>query len=106
MLLSITNTSVSLAGETILDHIDFEIKGKEKIAVIGRNGAGKTTLLKLIAGELSPDRNEKDQAAGLRTSRSLTIEMLPQDPLAEEQRSVREWIEAQISVSGKPEEAG
>ena len=105
MLLSITNTSVSLAGETILDHIDFEIKGKEKIAVIGRNGAGKTTLLKLIAGELSPDRNEKDQAAGLRTSRSLTIEMLPQDPLAEEQRSVREWIEAQISVSGKPEEA-
>ncbi len=105
MLLSITNTSVSLAGETILDHIDFEIKGKEKIAVIGRNGAGKTTLLKLIAGELSPERNEKDQAAGIRTSRSLTIEMLPQDPLAEEQRSVREWIEAQISVSGEQEEA-
>lgn len=40
----------------ILSHVDFEIKGNEKIALVGQNGAGKTTLLKLIAGELSLDR--------------------------------------------------
>ena len=26
--------------ETILSHIDFEIQGNQKIAVVGRNGAG------------------------------------------------------------------
>ncbi|MFE9811640.1 ABC-F family ATP-binding cassette domain-containing protein [Streptomyces sp. NPDC005548] len=30
----------------------FELRGPERIALIGRNGAGKTTLLRTIAGEL------------------------------------------------------
>ena len=53
MRYQIKNGTVSLQGETVLDHIDFEIRGSEKIALVGKNGAGKTTLLKLIAGELS-----------------------------------------------------
>ena len=60
MLYQIQNGCVSAGGQTILSHIDFEIKGQEKIAVVGRNGAGKTTLLKLIAGELSLDRDDKN----------------------------------------------
>ena len=96
MLLTINNASVSLSGETILDHFDFEIKGKEKIAVIGKNGAGKTTLLKLIAGELTPDQNDKDHSSGIKTSRSLTIEMLRQDPLADMAGTVREWAAGQL----------
>ncbi|MER5181163.1 ABC-F family ATP-binding cassette domain-containing protein [Streptomyces sp. NPDC002896] len=32
----------------------FELRGPERIALIGRNGAGKTTLLRTIAGELEP----------------------------------------------------
>ncbi|MGW2230934.1 ABC-F family ATP-binding cassette domain-containing protein [Streptomyces formicae] len=31
---------------------EFELRGPERIALIGRNGAGKTTLLRTIAGEL------------------------------------------------------
>ncbi|WP_369231573.1 ABC-F family ATP-binding cassette domain-containing protein [Streptomyces sp. R21] len=31
----------------------FELRGPERIALIGRNGAGKTTLLRTIAGELT-----------------------------------------------------
>jgi ATPase components of ABC transporters with duplicated ATPase domains len=38
------------ANEVFAD-IQFEIRGNEKIAVIGRNGSGKTTLLKIIAKE-------------------------------------------------------
>ena len=50
MLYQISNGTVSVGGELILSHIDFEIRGNEKIAVVGKNGAGKTTLLNLVAG--------------------------------------------------------
>ena len=53
MLYRISNGTVELSGNTIINRADFEIKNKnEKIAVVGRNGSGKTTLLRLIAGEL------------------------------------------------------
>ncbi|MEV8589117.1 ATP-binding cassette domain-containing protein [Streptomyces sp. NPDC051180] len=33
---------------------EFELRGPERIALVGRNGAGKTTLLRTIAGEVEP----------------------------------------------------
>ena len=44
----ITNGSISYGAETILEEINFEIKEKDKIAIIGRNGAGKTTFLNAL----------------------------------------------------------
>ena len=44
----IANGSISYGAETILEEINFEIKEKDKIAIVGRNGSGKTTLLKAI----------------------------------------------------------
>ena len=44
----IVNGAISYGAETILEEINFEIKEKEKIAIVGRNGAGKTSLLKAI----------------------------------------------------------
>ena len=44
----IVNGSISYGAETILEEINFEIKEKDKIAIIGRNGAGKTTFLNAI----------------------------------------------------------
>ncbi|MEU7381766.1 MULTISPECIES: ABC-F family ATP-binding cassette domain-containing protein [unclassified Streptomyces] len=32
----------------------FDLRGPERVALIGRNGAGKTTLLRTVAGELPP----------------------------------------------------
>ena len=57
MQFKITNGAFSYGGNEILKNIDFEIKDKEKIAVVGRNGCGKTTLLKIISGELELDRD-------------------------------------------------
>ncbi|MFK4068420.1 ABC-F family ATP-binding cassette domain-containing protein [Streptomyces sp. NPDC029674] len=37
---------------------EFELRGPERIALIGRNGAGKTTFLRTIAGELDPVSGE------------------------------------------------
>ncbi|MBQ6991682.1 MAG: ABC-F type ribosomal protection protein [Clostridia bacterium] len=45
---TIINGSVSYGADTILEEINFEIRNKEKIAIVGRNGCGKSTLLKAI----------------------------------------------------------
>lgn len=44
----ITNGSIAYGAETILEEINFEIKQKDKIAIVGKNGSGKTSLLKSI----------------------------------------------------------
>ena len=92
MLYQITDGTVSIGGHTILSHIDFEIKGNEKIAIVGRNGAGKTTLLRLIAGELDLDRDDKRMGPGVQRSRRLTVEMLKQQTFADVDRTVEEEL--------------
>ncbi|GHC99884.1 ABC transporter [Streptomyces violarus] len=36
----------------------FELRGPERVALIGRNGSGKTTLLRTITGELDPESGD------------------------------------------------
>ncbi|MEU9568942.1 ABC-F family ATP-binding cassette domain-containing protein [Streptomyces massasporeus] len=36
----------------------LDLRGPERVALIGRNGAGKTTLLRTITGELAPEAGE------------------------------------------------
>lgn len=100
MKYQIKDGTVTLGGETILSHIDFEIQGNQKIAVVGRNGAGKTTLLRLIAGELSLDRDDRRQGPGILASRQLTVEMLGQQALAEEERTVEELMMLHCPAKG------
>ncbi|MBB4890536.1 ATPase subunit of ABC transporter with duplicated ATPase domains [Streptomyces netropsis] len=49
---------------------EFELRGPERIALVGRNGAGKTTLLRTIAGEL-------DAVSGTATAH-VPLRFLPQ----------------------------
>ncbi|MGW4233195.1 ABC-F family ATP-binding cassette domain-containing protein [Streptomyces sp. NPDC004980] len=37
---------------------EWDLRGPERIALVGRNGSGKTTLLRTIAGELAPVSGE------------------------------------------------
>lgn len=92
MLYQITDGTVSAGGHVILSHVDFEIKGNEKIALVGRNGAGKTTLLRLIAGELSLDRDDKRQRLGVTRSRQLTVGMLRQQAFSDREQTVEEIL--------------
>ena len=100
MKYQIKDGTVTLGGETILSHIDFEIQGNQKIAVVGRNGVGKTTLLRLIAGELSLDRDDRRQGPGITASRQLTVEMLGQQALAGEERTVEELVMLNCPAKG------
>ncbi|GAA3504821.1 ATP-binding cassette domain-containing protein [Streptomyces prasinosporus] len=44
----------------------LDLRGPERVALIGRNGAGKTTLLRTIAGELEPVSGETTAHVPLR----------------------------------------
>jgi ATP-binding cassette subfamily F protein 3 len=52
MLYQINKGTVHFGVNDVFEDIQFDIKGTEKIAVVGRNGCGKSTLLKVICGEL------------------------------------------------------
>ncbi|SEQ20415.1 ATPase components of ABC transporters with duplicated ATPase domains [Streptomyces sp. yr375] len=44
----------------------LDLRGPERVALVGRNGAGKTTLLRTIAGELAPVAGEAHARVPLR----------------------------------------
>ena len=92
MLLQIQDGTLSVGAETVLSHFDFEIRGNEKIAIVGRNGCGKTTLLRLLAGELSLDRDDHSKTQGILTSRSLTIGLLCQQAFSDGSFTVEEEL--------------
>jgi zinc transport system ATP-binding protein len=47
-ILSVSNLSVRLQNQTILDNINFKVKKGTSLAVLGPNGAGKTVLFKAL----------------------------------------------------------
>jgi len=58
-----------------------------KIGIIGLNGSGKSTLMKIIAGK------EKEYQGEVTFLSGYTVGHLPQDPLLDENRTVREIVE-------------
>ena len=55
-VLTVSDLGKSFGSLTLFEHVDFEIKRGEHVAVIGDNGTGKTTLLKILNGLLPQDR--------------------------------------------------
>ena len=45
-------SSLSVGNRELARNIRLQVKGPEKLCIIGKNGAGKTTLLRLIADQL------------------------------------------------------
>jgi sulfate-transporting ATPase len=58
-----------------------------KIGIIGLNGSGKSTLMKIIAGK------EKEYQGEITFLSGYSVGHLPQDPLLDEKRTVREIVE-------------
>ena len=65
MRYQIRHALVQYGADTIIEDVNFEIRDKEKIAVVGRNGCGKTTLLKLISGEIEMSNLDSDEKSGI-----------------------------------------
>ena len=47
-ILKVSNLSVKLQNQTILDNVNFKVKKGTTLAVLGPNGAGKTVLFKTL----------------------------------------------------------
>ena len=59
MSLLVTKNLVKYFGDThAVDHVDFTVKEREVLALIGSNGAGKPTLVNLISGLFPPDSGQ------------------------------------------------
>ena len=54
-VLSVQDLSKSFPGHPLFEHLTFEVKRREHIAIIGDNGTGKTTLLKIINQMMEAD---------------------------------------------------
>lgn len=67
-ILSLNGVNLILAGNHILDNVDWQIQPHDRIALVGRNGAGKSTLMKLLQGEIVPDSGHLHQLNGLRVA--------------------------------------
>lgn len=72
ILKQLSNIDKSFIDNIIFDKINFEIKTKDKIAIIGKNGSGKTTLLNIIKEEIPFDSGQ------IYASNDLTISYLKQ----------------------------
>lgn len=57
-LLNMKQIVKQFPGTLALDHVDFNLKSGEVMALIGENGAGKSTLMNVLMGILQPDSGE------------------------------------------------
>ena len=48
--IGVNNLGKMFGVDKIFENVTFDVKTKDKIALIGRNGTGKTTLMKILAG--------------------------------------------------------
>lgn len=47
-ILKVSNLSIEISNQTILEHLSFKIKKGITLAIVGPNGAGKTTLFRAL----------------------------------------------------------
>ncbi len=92
MLFKIINGAVSIGATDILEEINFEIKDKEKIAIVGRNGAGKSTLLKVITGEVELSDGIGEEKKNLISSGAPVIGQLKQNPFSDESATMLDEV--------------
>ncbi|MFK7900759.1 MAG: ABC-F family ATP-binding cassette domain-containing protein [Cyclobacteriaceae bacterium] len=77
-MISINNLTFSFGGRDMYSDLNWHIKPKEKIGLIGYNGAGKSTLLRILVGEYQPNEGTISRA------KDCTIGFLNQDLLSYE----------------------
>ena len=90
-LIDLQNISKQYDTKVILKDVNFTLLENQRIAIIGQNGQGKSTLMKVIMGITEPDSGE------ISIDKSINIQMLDQQPKFENNCTVKEAIEAQLT---------
>ena len=87
MIYQVSHGSKSFGADTVFEDVQFEIKGNEKVTIVGRNGCGKTTFLRCLCGEMNFDKGTVSMATGT------TIGYLAQKQIENDELTVRETLE-------------
>ena len=83
----------------ILRNISLSFYPGAKIGVLGLNGAGKSTLLKIMAGV------DKDIGGEAEPMKGIKIGYLPQEPVFDPEKTVRETVDESFSKLHEAEDA-
>lgn len=92
MQISIVNGAVEYDGVPVLTQINFCVRDREKIALVGRNGCGKTTLLKVLSDKIECVAGLGDDAFGFYKSGNPSVGFLAQTSNDEPQKTMLEEI--------------
>jgi phospholipid/cholesterol/gamma-HCH transport system ATP-binding protein len=64
LVIKVRDLVVGFDGQTVLDHLDLDVRGAEILGVVGASGAGKSVLLRTIIG-LLPRRQGSIEVLGV-----------------------------------------
>src|SRR3989454_8532216 len=87
-LLTANDLALAYGHQRLLEAVTLSVAPGEKVGLLGRNGCGKTSLLRILAGHQSADAGDVARRRGLR------VGYLPQEFELEDNRTVRQNIEA------------
>ena len=83
-MISVENIGISFNGNYLFKNVSFQLKGGEKVGLVGKNGAGKSTLLKLLSGTIEYDEGN------LIIPKTYSVGYLKQDLQTQGDNTVRE----------------
>ena len=83
--------SKTYGAKSVFKDIHLSFYHGAKIGIVGGNGAGKSTLLGIMAGEIKEFEGEAKPLKGTK------IGYLPQEPVLELEKTVRENVEQAFS---------
>lgn len=97
MKYQITNASISLGGNAILDEINFEITQSSHIGIVGKNGSGKTTLLNALIYNENLEEGLGEESFKITKIGTFTIGYLEQITFEDENTTLLEEIRTSFS---------
>lgn len=61
LVLRLDQVRVGYDSRVLVSNLSLEVRGPERVAIVGPNGSGKTTLLRTITGDLAPFAGKVDR---------------------------------------------
>ena len=85
-MLTVSNLSKKYIERQLFNDVNFNVNGRDRIALVGPNGSGKTTLFEMIAGNIAPD------SGSITMRKDITIGYLKQELMPSSGRRLLEDI--------------
>lgn len=101
-MLHLQNISFEFGGNYLFKNIDWFIKSRERIALVGKNGAGKSTLLKLITGQYELREGSINKQTSLKLG-YLSQDMISQDASKSVLDTAMEAFKRELEIQAKIE---